>query len=559
MTGRGPRDRDEEFARELQDHLALEAEDREAAGLSADQAKYAALRAFGNTAIVKEDVREVWTWTALHSFARNVRFAMRMLFKNPGFAAVAITTLALGIGANTAIFTVVNGLLIRPLPYNEPDALVVPSTIFKRSNSDRGSVSYADIRDWKSQTHLLTAVAAATPAQFDVTGGEGSERVAGLLVDHDYFRVITDRPLVGRTFTAEEDQPGANRVVMLSEAAWMRRFGGDPNVVGKSIEISGEMHRIVGVFPKTLDDKMEVLKPLALGSRLSADTLRRDNHVYWAVGRLAPGVTLEKARSQFTAMGARIAQEHSNRAQTGLKLHRLRDYIVGPTLGRILWVLLAAVLLLLIIACVNVANLLLARSAARQREVGIRVALGAGWRALAAQFAAESLVLTVLGAVLGVLVGIAGHKALIRYAPEGVPALSNVAVDANVLAFTLLVSAGTAVLFGMAPLIQALGKAPGVSVRQSGRSSTAGAGERRLRAVLVISELALAVILLSAAGLLVRSFQRLQSVEPGFATENRLTLNLGLPRSRYAAGEPTVQAFRQILDKVERLPGVVSA
>jgi putative ABC transport system permease protein len=561
MSLRKKRDRETDLAREIQNHIDLEAEERLAAGDSPEAARSGAARALGNETRIKEDMRTVWSWTTVESLLRDLRFAGRLLFKSPSFAVIAILTLALGIGANTAIFTVVNALLLQPLPYKDSSQLVVLATIFQRQKADRGSVSYPDIQDWKAQASLFQAVAALSRTNFDVTDGDEPERFRGLSVDADYFRVLTDPPAIGRTFQSAEFTPQTNQVVVLSHALWMRRFGGDTHLLGKTIELGGEPHKVIGVMPANSiwPSEADIVKPLALSPSQLQDVQRRDNHVFQAVARLKPGIGLPHAQATLTAMGSRVAKEYANRAETNWKVHALRDYIVGPTLTRTLWILLGAVALLLTIACVNVANLLLARGAARGREVSIRNALGAGRSRLATQFAMESLVLAAAGGAVGIMLGYAGAAALVRFAPEGVPPLDGVAVDATVLAFTVALCALTALIFGIAPMLHMLRSSPAAGIREGGRASSEGKRSINVRSALVVSELALAVVLLAGAGLLVRSFSTLQKVDPGFSTQNVLTMQVSLPRSRYGPSPQVVQAFDSLVEKVKQVPGVVSA
>lgn len=557
MNFRNKRDREADLAREIQNHLDLEAEERQASGVKPDKARYQAAQALGNQTRIREDVRSVWGRTALEAAWQDLKFATRLLINSPGFAAVAILTLALGIGANTAIFTVVNALLLKPLPFEQADRLVVPATVFQRLNSDRGSVSFPDILDWKAQTELFEAVSAFTPRSFDVTSGDEPERIRGMSVDREFFRVFTRPAAIGRVFEPAEDTPKTNGVVVLSHALWMRRFGGDTTALGGTIDLGGEPHKIVGVMPKDAiwPEEAHIIKPLGETAVPSQDLLRRDNHIFRAVARLKPGVSVERAQATLSAMGARVAKEHTNRAQTSWKVHGLRDYIVGPALSQTLWVLLGAVALVLLIACVNVANLLLARGAARSREVAIRNALGAGRRRLSLQFLIESGVLATAGGVLGIALGYAGAAALVKFAPEGVPRLEFVAIDGRVLTFTVGLCFLTAMLFGLAPMLNAVRRAPAESIREGGRSASEGGRSGRLRSILVVSELALAVILLAAAGLLVRTFNSLQKVDLGFSTANTLTLQVGLPNSRYARGEAVIQGFDSILQRVKQVPG----
>ncbi len=440
MRFRTRRQREQELAREIQDHLDLEAEERTAQGAPSSQAAFEAQKLFGNTTSVKENVRAMWGWATLEQWSQDARFAIRLLLKNPGFAAVAILTLALGIGATTSIFTVVNALLVKPLPYTNSEQLVVLSTIFQRLGTDRGSVSYPDVADWKAQRDLFEGVSFFSQFNLDVTGGNQPERVRTLLVDDDYFRVLASPPQLGRRFTSAENKPGADRVVVLSHQLWMRRFGGDTNVLQQVMELAGVPHTIIGVMPKnsTWPEDVDVFRPQGFTNEQWQNAQRRDNHLYRTIARLKAGVSLEEAQAKLTAMGSRVARGNVNRANTNWKVHRLNAYIMGPTLSRTLWILLGAVVLVLLIACVNVANLLLARGSARKREVAIRNALGAGWKRLASQFIIESFVLAIAGGALGIVLGYWGVAALVRSAPPGIPRLDVVQIDYTVLASPLV-------------------------------------------------------------------------------------------------------------------------
>jgi putative ABC transport system permease protein len=560
LFSRRRRSRENDIERELRDHLDLEAEEQQGRGLDSEEARSAARRAFGNTTLVKEDVRTMWGWTSLDSIAQDLKYAGRLLLKNPGFTTVAILTLALGIGANTAIFTIVNSLMLKPLPYRDADRIVVPATIFRAAKSDRGSVSYPDILDWKAQTDLFQAVSTVNGSGFDVTGGQEPERIDGMVVDEDYFRVFTSPPLLGRTFTKQENMPGAGRVVVLTYRLWMRRFGGDRTVIGSKIEIGGVPHQIVGVMPEnsTFPENVEIFRPLGFGSTPPAWTMRRDNHVFRAIARLQPGVTIQTAQAKLTAMGARIEKEAEHRQGTNWKIHPLSAWILGTELSRTLWILLGAVLVVLLIACVNVANLLLARGAARQREVAIRNALGAGWKRLAAQFLVESSVLALAGGVAGVALGYAGVQGLVLFAPAGVPKVQKIEMDLAVLGFTLALCVMTTLVLGLMPVFTTSRSAPVESFREGQRGVSGGTHATRVRSLLVVSELALAVLLLSGAGLLIRSFALLQRVDPGFPTENLITMQVGLPQSRYKEAQ-TSATFQQITEAIDRVNGVVSA
>jgi predicted permease len=492
---------------------------------------------------------------------QNLRYAARVLRRNPGFTSIAILTLALGIGANTAIFSMVNVLMLKPLPYKYADRIVVPATVFERLHTDRGSTSYPDILDWKAQTGLFEAVGAYNTTRWVATGADEPERIAGLSIGDGYLQAMGITPEIGRTFTPEEYFPGpVGRSIMITHGFWLRRFGGDPKAVNSTIELSGIPCIVVGVVPKdsTWPEDAEILRPNGWSGTPPAMLMRRDNHITRAVARLKPGVSIERAQAQLTVMAARIAREETHRAGTSWKLHSMRDYIVGPVIQRTLIVLFGSVLFVLMIACANVANLLLARGATREREVAVRAALGAGWRQLAGQFLAESALLTVGGAIVGVGIGYLGLKGLIHFAPPEIPRLTEIRIDSVALVFTAVLSILTAVVFGLFPTLKARQVAATDAFRE-GRSQSGGVRGARFRNLLVVAELTLAIVLLCGAGLLIRSFAQLENVNPGFSTHHLLTLVVGLPRTKYGNPPQVAAAFEQMSAKIRRLPGVVSA
>jgi predicted permease len=545
--------REEDLERELRAHLDLETAEQHGD-------RFAARRALGNTTSIKENTRDMWGWTSLEQLAQDVRLGLRLLIKTPGLTGIAVLTLALGIGADTAIFSLVEGLLLKPLPFPHPEQMVVPATIFARSKSDRGSVALADILDWKQEKDLFTAVSVYRGTNVDITGSEEPEHVRALTVDGSYFAAMGSPALAGRTLT-EQDTVANNRVVVISHNLWMRRFGGDRGAVGSRIELNGNPSTIIGVMPKdsTFPDNADLFAPMVIGGTPSPDLLRRDNHIFQCVARLKPGVTVEKAQARLTVMGARIAQQETNRAGTNWKLHPLAEWIVGPTLGQTLWILLASALFVLLIACVNVANLLLARGAAREREVAIRGALGAGWRRLVSQFLVESAVLAAAGGIAGVALGYGGLRALIHFAPPDVPRLDHVQVDSIVLIFALVLCVLTTIISGLMPALQAVRLAPVDAFREGGRASSGSARSERVRSLLAVSEIALAIILLAGAGLLIRSFARLQQIDTGFNTHNLLTMQVSLPRARYAGPPEVAEGVRQLSESIRRIPGITAA
>jgi putative ABC transport system permease protein len=491
---------------------------------------------------------------------RNLRYAARVLARNPGFTVIAMLTLALGIGANTAIFSMVNALMLKPLPYKNADRIVIPATVFERLHTNRGSVSYPDLLDWKEQTELFEAVGAYNRTTWVATGAEEPERIPGLSIGDGYLQAMGVTPEAGRSFTPEEYLPGpVGRVIMITHGLWLRRFGADPTIVNSTIELSGIPCIIVGVVPQasTWPEDAEILRPNGWSGTPPAMLMRRDNHITRAVARLKPAVSIEKAQAQLTVMAARIAREATHREGTTWKLHSMRDYIVGPVVQRTLIVLLGSVLFVLLIACANVANLLLARGATREREVAVRAALGAGWRQLAEQFLAESALLTIGGAVAGLGIGYLGLKGLVHFAPPEIPRLTDIRIDWAVLAFTAALCTVTAVVFGLVPTVKAR-RVAAVDAFREGRSQSGGPRGNRLRHLLVVAEFTLAIVLLSGAGLLIRSFGQLENVNPGFSTHNLLTLLVGLPRTRYGNPPQVASAFEQMSASVRRLPGVVS-
>jgi predicted permease len=496
----------------------------------------------------------------MEQLLQNLRYGARILGRNPGFAMIAMITLALGIGANTAIFTLVNALMLKPLPYKDAGSLVVPATVLDRLHTDRGSNSYPDILDWKAQTDLFEAVGAFNTSGMDVTDGEAPERLKGLSVGEGYFEAMGSAPMLGRTFSSQEYLPGpAGRVIVITNGFWMRRFGGDTKALNSTIELSGVPFVVVGVMPadSTWPSDAEILRPNGLGGTPPQFMMRRDNHGTRTVARLKPGVSIQLAQARLTAMAARVAREATHREGTGWKLHSMRDYIVGPVIQRTLIVLMGSVLFVLLIACCNVANLLLARGAAREREVAIRSALGAGAKQLAGQFLAESALLTLGGSLAGVAICFFGLKVLIRFAPPDIPRLADIQMDPAVLVFTMALTALTAIVFGLVPTIRARRIEAVDAFREGGRSQSGGVRSGRMRNLLVVCELTLAIVLLAGAGLLIRSFGQLQNVDPGFSTRNLLTMVVGLPRSRYAGAQITA-AFDEMTSGIRRLPGIVS-
>jgi putative ABC transport system permease protein len=552
---------DREFDEELEAHISLLAERFVHEGMPPDEARYAAIRQFGNVTSLRETHTEMRTFAPLHTLGRDLRHGARLLRRSPAWTLVAVATLALGIGVNTSVFSLVQAVLLRPLPYPAPDRLVVPCTIFTRQGTDTGSVSYADIMDWRADRGLFDAVAAYNLSTADITDGGEPERVQTLRADEAYFGALGTRPLLGRFFTSEDNVQNGPRVVVLSHALWTRRFGNDAHVVGKAIELFGVPATIIGVArPDAIwPGSAELVRPLGTGGTPDANMLRRDNHAYRALARLRSGVTIEQAQARLTVMGRAIAEREVNRAGTNWKLHTLDAYVVGAPLRRALWVLLGAALLVLVVACVNVANLLLARGIAREREIAVRAALGAGGWRIAGQFLTESALLSAAGGLAGISLGYWGLKALVLVAPQDIPGIDQAHVDARVLVFSVGLCLVTTVLAGLAPALHAARVAPVQAFRETGRSVSGGLRSGRLRSILVVCELALAVVLLTGAGLLIRSVNRIVHVDPGVVLDNVLTMRTTLPPARYATDALIVAGFDRVTDEIRRAPGVIAA
>jgi len=489
----------------------------------------------------------------------NIRYGFRMLAKNPGFTAVAVIALALGIGANTAIFSVVNSILLRSLPFHDPSSLVM---VWEKSRlNDRNVISPADYKDWKAQNHVFGDLAAVVDIfRVNFTGnGEPEELLAGA-VTANFFHMIGVKPIVGRTFLDGEDTRGRERVAVLSHRLWRRRFGSDTGIVGKNIKLGGDLYQVIGVLPPDFrwnNRQTDVWMPFVLepGRDYRATSGRYMN----AVGRLKPGVTLQQAQTEMSGIARRLEEQYPVfNKNWGVNLVPLHEQTVGQVRLALL-VLLAAVGFVLLIACVNVANLLLARAASRQREIAVRAALGAGRRRLIWQLLTESVLLATLGGALGLVLAIWGVDALVALGPDSIPRLSDIGIDRTAFAFTALISIVTGVLFGIAPAVEISKTNLSDALKEGGRSAGSNLRHRRTRSLLVVCEVAVALVLLIGAGLMIRSFGRLGAVNPGFRADNLLTLRLTLGSAKYAQDPAVIAFFRNAVERIGRLPGVQSA
>ena len=492
---------------------------------------------------------------------QDIRESIRYLAANSGFAAVVMLTLGLAIGVNSTIFSVVYGVLLRPLAYAEPGRLAGLWESNTAQGLDRSEVSAATYIDWRSRTRTFERIGIFRYRGFTLTGQEEAERISSVEASPALFHVLGVPPLVGRLFSDEDEQPGHERQVILSYASWMRRFGGDSAAVGRTLQLDDASYTIVGVMPREFrlpatDPDVEMWSPLTLDLRA---LMSRPHRMYQSLGRLAPGATLEQARQDMATVAAGIAKENPD-TQTGwgVSLVPAHEQVVGD-IGATLWVLFAAVVLVLLIACANIANLLLVRSARASRDFAVRAAFGAGRWTLLRRSIVESALLTLGGSGVALVAAWWGIRALRPLIPPNVPRADGIGLDATVLGFTAAVTVAAGVLFGLVPALRAM--RPNVmDVLQDGnRGATAGRTTRVLSNVMVIAEVALALMLLVSAGLLVRSFARLTSVDPGYRTSGIVATHVVMPRTRYASPAAKRQFVADLVDRVRQLPGVTRA
>ncbi len=488
---------------------------------------------------------------------QDLRYGIRMLAKKPGFMAVALLTLALGVGANTAIFTVVNAVLLRPLPYKNPQRLVKIWESNPKRGFDQFSVAPPNFVDWRAQNHVFEQMAAMLGGDYNLTGVGAPERVSAADVSADLFSLLGIEPECGRAFLPSEDQPGSPLVVIASHGLWERRLGADPNAIGRTLTLDGKPYTLVGIMPAGLkypSDETELWTPLVFDQRALSG---RGAHWVSVIARLKPAVSLEKAQSEMSAIASRLEKQYPDtNAGWEVFLVPLEKEIVGDIRPALL-LLMAAVGLVLLIACANVANLLMARGSERQHEIAIRAALGAGRGRLLRQLLTESLLLSLLGSALGLLLAGWGTSILLGFNAGVIPRASEISMDAFVLAFTLGTAVVTTVLFGLLPAFQSSSLDLNAALKEGTRNPSGG--RLNLRSLLVVSEVALALLLLASGGLLMRSFVRLMHVNAGFRPEGVLTVRVQLPQAEYPKKENSEAFYQELLSRIWSLPGVESA
>jgi predicted permease len=556
---------DGELERELAFHLQEEAEANGQTGLAPAEARTAALRRLGGVAQIQEECRDMRRTNYIENFVRDLQYAVRTLAKSPGFTAMLVVTLALSIGANTAIFSVIDGVLLRPLAYPHSDLII---RIFYRSAAfPKFPLNPFDLRDMRARNRTFDSFAGMTRVDRQLSGSGEPQRLRGFRITAGYFRVLGVAPARGREFNTADELPLNGDIAILSDRLWRAKFASDPNIVGRKIMIDVNPFMVVGVMPPNVPHPGNVYHSVADGDTVDiwtpftfqGDGGNRGSHYIEGIARLKSGVSLGQAQADLDAMMAQLAREHPGGGEPWHAwLVPLYDEMVQPS-RRLLLVLLGAVGLVLLIACANAANLLLARATARRREIAVRAALGAGrWR-LVRQMLAESLTISIAAGGLGALLAIAGVKALTSLLPAGFPRAESVHLDAGVFAFTLAASLAAGFLFGLAPAFQAARTDLQQGLREGSRGSTAGGRQMWLRGALVVSEIGLACLLLIGAGLMLRSFVNLLRTDPGFASEHVITAAITLPDVTYKRREDLIAFFDRLRGNLRELPGVREA
>jgi putative ABC transport system permease protein len=490
----------------------------------------------------------------------DIVYAFRSLCGRPLFAAVVMFTLALGIGANTAIFTVVNAVLLRPLPYPNPERLMMLWTNNPRQGFDKDVATYPNFEAWRTASQTFARISGYASPRVALTELGDPVQIRGAVVTHEFFETMGVSPFLGRAFTADDAAPGAGQTAIVSHRFWRNRMGGDPAATGRTVTLNGSRHEVIGVMPANFShpDDAEVWTPMTpTGAYGPLLTQRR---AFWltVIGRLKPGVSRSAAQSEMDAIASRLAEQYVENGALGIRLVPLHDEIVGDV-RRPLLILLGAVCFVLLIACANVTNLLFTRSSGRQREVAIRAALGAGRSRLLRQMLAESVLLAIAGGLAGVLLAMVGVQVLQSLAPPALPRLENVRIDLPVLGYALSVTVLAGLLVGALPALRAAGMAPGERLKEGMRGVSDGVHGRRTRSVLAIVQLSVAVVLLIGAALLVRTIMALNNVDAGFATQHVLVLGVELPRLKYEQSSRTIAFFQELTERLASTPGVEAA
>jgi predicted permease len=550
----------QELEQELQSHLQMAASERVERGESAERAQQAARREFGNVDLVQQVTRDQWGWRWLEELLQDLRYGARMLRKNPGFTLVAVLTLALGIGANSAIFSVVNGVLLNPLPYPHPEQLVTLHE--SKPNFEFGSIPYPNFRDWQKDNRTFSSMAISRRIAFSLTGVGEAEQVRARFISSDFFSTVGVNPVLGRDLAPGEDEIGAAPLALISAGFWKRKFGSSPDVLGKSLTLDGRSYTIVGVVPANFDLFLRSLQVaeiyVPIGQWNNPMLPKRGAGLgFHGIARLKPGVSIEQARADMSEVTRNLTAAYPDDDKgVGASLIPLKQDMLGDV-QPILLVLSAAVAFVLLIACVNVANLLLARSTGRNREFAIRSALGAGQERILRQLLTESILLALAGGALGFALAQWGTQAALKHLPADLPRAAGIGLDARVLIFTALVSLLAGTLFGLAPALKTRTPQLHHTLKEGGRG--ASATRHRAQSVFVIVEMAMALVLLIGAGLMIRTMTHLWNVNPGFRPENVMTFGISLPPSMMNASPEAIRAAVRELDaRLAATPGVAA-
>ncbi|MGC2828070.1 MAG: ABC transporter permease [Candidatus Acidiferrum sp.] len=552
---------DKEFEQELEAHLDLLTDENVRRGMTPDEARRNARIRLGGTTQLRETNRELRGLPLLETFVQDARFALRMLRKNPGFTAIAVLTLALGIGANTAIFSVVDAVVLRPLPYPRPSQLVNVFEARPQKGIPSTGASYPDLEDWREQNRAFSHLAGLVFHKLTLTGRGEPTVVNTIVVTSDLFLLLEVKALIGRTLLPDDFKRGAAATVVLSENLWRSRFGADQKIIGSSISLDHRSFTVVGIMPAGFRSPFfsandEIWIPIAQDPVFSSFMSLRSARGFPVLGRLNPGVSLEQARAELNAVGAALAKEFPEAdAGFSIRIEPLKQAIVGNAKVALL-ILLGAVGLVLMIACANIANLLLARATARAREMGIRSMLGAGRARIIRQLLTESGLLGLAGGIAGVLLAYWGVAALVSFLPAGLPQPHPIAVDGRVLAFALVLSIAAGLVFGMAPALLAADANLQSSLKKGAGRAGEGGGRQRARSFLAVAEISLAMVLVVAAGLLLRSFFALTSVNPGFSTRQVWKAEVSLPQYEYSKPQQWTAFSDQLLERIHAQPGL---
>jgi putative ABC transport system permease protein len=552
---------------EIRDHIEIATQENIDRGMSPEEARYAALRKFGNVTRVKEDVREVWSLVWLEQLLQDIRLGLRQLRKNPGFATVAILTLALGIGANTAIFSVINSVLLRPLPYYDLDRLVMVWENNSQHPNPHNTVSPPNFLDWQNRNTVFSDISFIFDERGNLTGSGDPEEVVVQNVSTNFFPLLGVNLLLGPGFTAENGQSGHDNVVILSYGLWKERFAGDPAIIDKPIVLNGHPLTVVGVAPKNFqwfikDGSLTGARPQMWTPFVVPQAFHQHKQMgrfMTVVARLKPGVTHSQAQTEMSTIASQLEQEDPDfDGHWGVNVVSLKEQSSGD-LRPALLVLFGAVTFVLLVACANLSSLLLARAASREREMAIRTAIGAGrWR-IARQLLLESLLLALIGGVVGVALAVWGTNALLVASPANLLDLRSVSLDFRVLSFAVAATLLAGLLFGFLPSYISAHSQVSETLKEGGRGSSSANRRAFARKAFVVAQLGLALVLLTGSGLLIRSFVRLIGVDPGFDTGHLLIFKVTLPQSRYGTDQSCITFFQQLLARVSAVPGIRSA